>query len=92
MDGQPPSPGWSPTIPRMVTNHPKSTIRKCTTGCIKKNAPLCFLYISAAIKGKEIVFIWEDRGDLSVRFEYKTNSERYMVAEILAKRFGASIS
>ena len=24
MDGQSPSPGWSPTIQRMVTNHPKS--------------------------------------------------------------------
>ena len=24
-DGQSPSPGWSPTIHRMVTNHPKST-------------------------------------------------------------------
>ena len=58
----------------------------------KRNAPLCFLYISAPIKGTEIVFIWEDREDLSVRFEYKTNSERYTVAEILAKRFGASVS
>ena len=62
------------------------------TGCIKKNAPLCFLYISAPIKATEIVFIWEDRGDPTVRFEYKTNSERYTVAEILAKWFGASIS
>ena len=35
MDGQPPSPGWSPTIPRMVTNHPKSTIRKCSTDFTK---------------------------------------------------------
>merc|ERR1711867_59076 len=31
-DGQPPSPGWSPTIQRMVTHHPKSTRGKCTTG------------------------------------------------------------
>ena len=31
IDGQPPSPGWSQTIPRMVTNHPKCTIRMCTT-------------------------------------------------------------
>ena len=58
----------------------------------KKNAPLCFLYISAPIKATEIVFIWEDRGDPTVRFEYKTNSEWYTVAEILAKWFGASIS
>ena len=54
--------------------------------------PICFLHISAAIKATEIVFIWEDRGDPTVRFEYKTNSERYTVAEILAKWFGASIS
>ena len=47
------------------------------TGCIKK--------------ATEIVFIWEDREDFSVRFEYKTTSEGYTVAEILAKRFGASI-
>ena len=31
MDGQPPSPRWSPTIQRMVTHHPKSTRGKCTT-------------------------------------------------------------
>ena len=62
------------------------------TGCIKKNAPLCFLYISNPIKATEIVFILEDRGDLSVCFKYKMSSERYTVAEILAKRFGASIS
>ena len=58
----------------------------------KKNAPLYFLYISATIKATEIVFIVEDRGDPIVRFEYKTNSKRYTVAEILAKWFGASIS
>ena len=31
MDGQPPFLGWSPTIPWMVTHHPKSTRRKSTT-------------------------------------------------------------
>ena len=31
IDGQPPSPGWSPTIPRKVTHNPKSTWRNCTT-------------------------------------------------------------
>ena len=31
--------------------------RATGTGCIKKNAPLCFLYISAPIKAAEIVFI-----------------------------------
>ena len=44
------------------------------------------------MKAAEKVFIWEDRGDPAVRFEYKTNSEQYTVAEILAKWFGASIS
>ena len=27
-DGQPPSPRWSPNIPRMVTHHPESTRRR----------------------------------------------------------------
>ena len=45
------------------------------TGCIKKNVPLCFLYILAPIKATEMFFIWEDRGNPAVRFEYKTNSE-----------------
>ena len=31
MDGYPPSPGWSPTIPRKVNHNPKFTRRKCTT-------------------------------------------------------------
>ena len=59
---------------------------------------LCFFYILAPIKATEIVFIWEDRRDPTVCFEYKTDSERYIcekkctVAEILAKWFGASIS
>ena len=30
MDGQPPSPGWSPNLPWMVTQHPKFTRRKST--------------------------------------------------------------
>ena len=34
----------------------------------KKNATLCFLYISAPIKATEIVFIWEDRGDKCLHF------------------------
>ena len=48
------------------------------TGCIKKCATL-FLDISAPIKAKEIVFIWEDKRDPIVRFEYKTDSERCML-------------
>ena len=57
-----------------------------------KNVPLCFLYISAPIKATEIVFIWNDRGDPIVHFEYKTDSEQHTIAEILANWFGASIS
>ena len=53
---------------------------------------LCFFYILAPIKATDIVFIWEDRRDTTVCFEYKTDSEQYTVADILAKRFGASIS
>ena len=34
-----------------------------------------------------MVFIWGDRGYSAVRFEYKTASERYLVAEIWAKQF-----
>ena len=66
--------------------------RATGTGRIKKNAPLCFLYISAPIKATEIVFIWEEIRDSTVCFEYKTDSEQYTVVEILAKCFGASIS
>ena len=51
-----------------------------------------FKDISAPIEATEIVFIWEGRRDPTVRFEYKTNSERYTVAKILAKWFDASIS
>ena len=58
----------------------------------QKNQQVCFLYISAPIKATEMVFIWEDRGDPTVCFKYKTYSERYTVAEILAKWFGPSIS
>ena len=63
------------------------------TGCIKQNAPVCFLYISAPIKATEIVFIWDDRGDPVVRFEYKTDSEQFTVGcRDISKWFGASIS
>ena len=43
-------------------------------GCIKKELSF-FLYISASIKATEIVIVWDDRGDLTVRFGYKTDSE-----------------
>ena len=37
-------------------------------------------------------FIWKDRGDPIVCFEYKKDFERCTVAEIWGKWFGASIS
>ena len=49
----------------------------------------CFLYILALDKATEI--IWEDRREHTLCFEYKTDSERSTVIEILTKRFGASI-
>ena len=45
------------------------------------------LYYSAHKKATAMVFIWGDRGYHAVRFEYKTASERYLVAEIYAKHF-----
>ena len=59
----------------------------------KKNEQLCFLYsISAPIKATEMVFIWKDKIDSIVRFEYKMDLESCIVAEIFSKWFGASIS
>ena len=46
----------------------------------------CFNY-SAHKKATAMVFIWGDRGYHAVRFEYKTASERYLVAELWAKQF-----
>ena len=78
--------------PRMVTNYSKdghqpSKIyhKEVYYRVYKKNAPLCFLYILAPIKATEIVFIWEETADPAVCFEYKTDSERCTVAEILGK-------
>ena len=39
-------------------------------------------YYSAYKKAAEMVFIWGDRGYPAVRFEYKTASEWYLVAEL----------
>ena len=50
------------------------------------------IVFSAPIKATEIISIWKDRGDPTVRFEYKMNSEQYTVVKILEKLFGASIS
>ena len=46
------------------------------------------LYYSAYKRATEVVFIWGDRGYPVVRFEYKTASERYLVAKLWAKQFG----
>ena len=40
------------------------------------------LYYSAHKKATTMVFIWGDRGYPAVRFEYKTASEWYLVAEL----------
>ena len=47
----------------------------------------CCRCISACKKATVMVFIWGDRGYPAVRFEYKTASERYLVAELSAKQF-----
>ena len=57
---------------------------------VYKNEPLC--YISAPIKATEMVFIWKDKIDPTVRFEYKMDLERCILAKIFSKWFGASIS
>ena len=46
------------------------------------NSTFLSLYYSAHEKATAVVFIWGDRGYPAVRFEYKTASERYLVAEI----------
>ena len=46
------------------------------------NSKFCLVYYSARKKATAMVFIWGDRGDHAVRFEYETASERYLVAEI----------
>ena len=51
-----------------------------------------FVFFISLLKATENVFIWKDRGDPTVRFKYKTESEQYTVAKILAKWFGAPIS
>ena len=52
-----------------------------------QNKAFSFLYYSAHKKATAMVFIWGDRGYPAVRFECKTASERYSVAEIYAKQF-----
>ena len=52
-----------------------------------QNTAFWWLYYSACKKATAMFFIWGDRGYPAVRFEYKTASEQYLVAEIWAKQF-----
>ena len=52
-----------------------------------QNTAFSLIYKSACIKATAMVFIWGDRRYPTVRFEYKTASERYLVAELWAKQF-----
>ena len=52
-----------------------------------QNIAFLLLYYSACKKATAKVFISSDRGYPAVRFEYKTVSERYLVAELWAKQF-----
>ena len=49
-----------------------------------KNAPLCFLYISAPTKATEMIVLWEDRGDPTVWFVYKMDSDCYTKWTLIA--------
>ena len=51
------------------------------------NWTFLLLYYSARKKATSTVFIWGDKGYPAVRFEFKTASEQYLVAEIQAKQF-----
>ena len=53
-----------------------------------QNTVFLLPYYSACKKTTAMVFIWGDRRYPAVRFEYKTASEKYLVAEIQAKEFG----
>ena len=47
-----------------------------------QNTAFLLLFYSVSKKATEMVFIRGDRGYSAVRFEYKTASERYFVAEL----------
>ena len=47
-----------------------------------QNTAILLLYYSACEKATTMFFIGGDRGYPAARFEYKTASERYLVAEI----------
>ena len=52
-----------------------------------QNTAFLLLYYSACKTATSMAFIWGDRGCPAVRFEYKTASERYLVAELWAQQF-----
>ena len=52
-----------------------------------QNTAFLLFYYSACKKATLMVFMWYERGCPAVRFEYKTPSERYLVAELWAKQF-----
>ena len=56
----------------------KIYLKTTTTGCVKNNEPLCFLYILAPT-ATEMIFFWQDRGDPTVRLAYKSDSEQCMI-------------
>ena len=47
-----------------------------------QNTPYLLLYYSAYKKATAMVSIWGDRGHPAICFEYKTDSERYLVGEL----------
>ena len=74
-----------------------STFR-CYLGCVPhtqswvffqngQNTAFWLLYYSASKKPTARVFIWCDKEYPNVHFEYKTVTERYLVAELWAKQF-----
>ena len=65
----------------------------CFLGCVPyarswvffqicQNTVFLLVYYSACKKATAMAFILGDRGYPAVRFEYKTASERYLVAEL----------
>ena len=74
------------------------SIFRCYLGCAPhtqswvffqnvQNTAFLLLYYSACKKATAMVFIWGDRRYPAIRFEYKTASELYLVAELQAKQF-----
>ena len=70
---------WDISVPlnvRLSIRHPQNGNKNF------ENTAFLLLYDTACKNATSMVFIWGDRGYPGVRFEYKTASERYLVAEI----------